>query len=80
MAVHHDESRHIPDGNVIDFARMHWKLEGAELLMAVNEALNLNLGIDIRTGEYLIPSSGRETIFSYFKAPIATCIRAKTSR
>ena len=69
MAVHHDESRHIPDGNVIDFARMHWKLEGAELLMAVNEALNLNLGIDIRTGEYLIPSSGRETIFSYFKAP-----------
>lgn len=77
MAVHHDESRHIPDGNVIDFARMHWKLEGAELLMAVNEALNLNLGIDIRTGEYLIPSSGRETIFSYFKAPIGNLYPSK---
>ena len=77
MAVHHDESRHIPDGNVIDFARMHWKLEGAELLMAVNEALNLNLGIDIRTGEYHIPSYGRETIFSYFKAPIGTLYPSK---
>lgn len=77
MAFHTDTSRRIPDGNVIDFARMHWKLEGADLLMAVNEALHLNLGVDVRTGEFRMPPVDRETTFSFFKAPIANLAPSK---
>lgn len=77
MAVHHDESRHIQDGNVIDFARMHWRLDGAALLMAVNEDLKLNLGIDSNTGEFRAPDSSRERLFSFFKAPIANLYPSK---
>ena len=77
LAVHHDSSGHLPDGNVIDFARMHWRLEGADLLLAVNEALRLNLGVDIHTGEFKLPPANTETTFSYFKAPISNLYPCK---
>ena len=76
LAVHHDRSRHIPDGNVIDFARMHWKLEGPELLAAVNDALCLGLGVDQRTGEVRQPPV-QETTFSFFRAPISNLYPSK---
>ena len=77
LAVHHDSSGHLPDGNVFDFARMHWRLEGADLLLAVNEALRLNLGVDIHTGEFKLPPANTETTFSYFKAPISNLYPCK---
>jgi len=44
LALHHDESGHIPDGNAIDFARQFYGLQNQDLLRRINEDLHLRIG------------------------------------
>lgn len=44
IALHHDESGHIPDGNAIDFAGLYFNLQNQELLEKINKDLYLHIG------------------------------------
>jgi hypothetical protein len=43
-ACHSDSDNAIPSGNVFDFAELHYKQTGEELLQTLNKELNLHLG------------------------------------
>ena len=45
MSVHHDESRHIPDGNVIDFVKKFFNLNFYEAINKINDDFSLGLPI-----------------------------------
>ena len=46
IAIHHDESGHIPDGNAIDFAGLYFGLQNQALLEKINKDLYLHIGED----------------------------------
>lgn len=43
LAVYHDESGHLPDGDCFDFAQLYWNKAGQDLLIAINEEMHLHL-------------------------------------
>jgi len=44
FARHEDSENAIPAGNAFDFAELHYKQQGAELLQTLNKELNLHIG------------------------------------
>jgi hypothetical protein len=84
-----DSDNEIPAGDVFDFAQLHYKLEGNELLKKINEDLHLHIG-DQNQFHYRSEKAKRlETEcqkqikielpeFSYFKRPVSNIIPAKT--
>lgn len=69
IASHHDESGHLRDGDVWDFAKIHYELWGESLMEAINKDMMLHCGeeYDVKSGGYIRQMSER---FSYFKSPI----------
>lgn len=73
-AHHHDDSGTIPDGNALDFAALHYKQSGQQLLDTINREMYLHLG-EPRSQYANAPSLSNEQIikgprFSFFKGPI----------
>lgn len=71
IAVHHDTSGHIPDGNCLDFAEMFYQKSGEELLRILNEELFLHLGETPQTGTIFPSRFTEQPRFSFFRAPVA---------
>lgn len=80
IATHTDTEEAIAQGNVFDFASLHFSLEGQALLDKINEELYLRIGKE--TGFYHqaetqpavdLPEIQKPTppIFSYFKKPVS---------
>lgn len=46
IACHMDSENAIPQGNVFDFAQLHYNQQGEELLQTLNKELNLRIGED----------------------------------
>jgi hypothetical protein len=79
-ARHTDSDKAIPNGDAFDFAQLHYKLQGQELLQAINDDLNLHIDkddtsndqtLDAATELNLIQRKLSITRFSYFKKPIS---------
>lgn len=85
LAKHADSDNSIPQGDVFDFAQLHFKKEGNELLEVINEELHLKIG-EVKsfykkkkestphwTGEKAPAVRPKIKIpqFSYFEAPIS---------
>jgi hypothetical protein len=74
-------------GNPFDFAGLHYKLSGQELLERINKELNLNIGKepecyfnnDLDVSHQLKPAKPKVNMpkFSFFKAPVSNIIPAK---
>ncbi len=72
IALHHDLSGTIPDGDALDFASMYYHRSGQELLDTLNREMHLHL--DGGNGQYRnIPPAptAKGPRFSFFKAPIS---------
>ena len=78
-ATHTDSEEAITQGNVFDFAALHFKLDGQALLDKLNEVLHLRIGKS--QGFYTLPESLSEVeipeiikpiapVFSYFEKPV----------
>ena len=85
-AVHHDLEAAIPKGDVFDFAKWFYNLEGISLLQKLNEELNLNL--DKKESFYASKSTAKQEpptqkvkifipSFSYYRAPVKNIIPSK---
>ncbi len=85
-AVHTDGEKAIEDGNVFDFAALHFKLSGKELLDKLNEVLHLQIGE--KNGFYnqdevifteLEPEivKPKAPVFSYYKKPVTNVVPTK---
>jgi hypothetical protein len=80
FARHRDSENAIPAGDAFDFAELHYKQSGAELLQTLNKELNLRIGEQwsfyanaqkfVSYSETLKPQSPFSPLFSFFKAPI----------
>ena len=83
IARHKDQFDAIPPGDCFDFARLYWKKDGQELLIAINEDLHLHLEDgycpygpkDIQTAAAHDANLVR---FSFFKAPVTNTIPHKS--
>ena len=80
IATHTDTEEAIAQGNIFDFASLHFSLEGQALLEKINEELYLRIGKE--RGFYhqeetqpavAIPEIQKPTppVFSYFKKPVS---------
>lgn len=84
-ARHEDKVNAIPAGNAFDFAELHYKQQGEELLQTINKELNLRIGEErnfYRSAQKSIDCSATSQskslpfgevgrgLFSFFKAPI----------
>ena len=76
LAMHHDESGTLHDGNVWDFAAKHYGVIGAELDEAINNDLKLHCGeeYDVAAGVYVRSYTG---LFTYYRSPIKNTIPYK---
>ncbi|NPD86438.1 VirE protein [Lentimicrobium sp. L6] len=89
-ARHTDTENSIPDGDVFDFAKLHFKKEGQELHEMINNELHLHIGEERNFyGHKSIPETTEETQevqkpriripqCSYFKHPVSNIIPSKT--
>ena len=79
FACHEDSANAISAGDAFDFAELHYKQQGDELLQILNKELNLRIGeernfyrnnrkVFVNTEKYLQVFSPE---FSFFKAPIS---------
>jgi hypothetical protein len=93
FARHEDKENAIPAGDAFDFAELHYKQSGAELLQIINKDLNLHVGEkfsfyrsnqkNVSITEPLQPKSlplGEVggALFSFFKAPVRNTIPHKS--
>ncbi len=91
-AVHYDEENAIPAGNAFDFAELHYKQSGNELLQIINKEMNLHISEKFdfyASGKKSNKTPGSSQIqsppmgdfggclFSFFKAPVRNTIPHK---
>jgi hypothetical protein len=69
FARHGDSENAIPAGDAFDFAELHYKQSGAELLQTLNKELFLRIG-EQETSQPNSSQSPCSPLFSFFKAPI----------
>ena len=89
-AMHTDTDKSIPDGDVFDFAKLHYKKEGQELLETINKDLHLRIGENRNFYGNRSPAKEepekrsvnkpkiRIPQCSYFNRPVSNIIPAKT--
>jgi len=93
FARHEDNENAIPAGDAFDFAELHYKQSGAELLQIINKEMNLHVGEkfsfygsnqkNVSITEPLQPKSlpfweVGGALFSFFKAPVRNTIPHKS--
>jgi len=88
IACHFDTQNAIPAGDAFDFAELHYKQSGDELLQTLNKEMNLHIGENwsfysqkktvINTTENEVAQVKNKNAFSFFKAPIKNTIPHKT--
>jgi hypothetical protein len=93
FARHSDSENAIPAGDAFDFAELHYKQSGDELLQTLNKEMNLHIGEKFdfyangkksnqtpEAAQTQSPSIGGvgETFFSFFKAPVQNIIPHKS--
>jgi len=93
IARHEDTQNAIPAGDAFDFAELHYKQSGDELLKTINKEMNLHIGekfdfyangkksnITPDSSQTKSPSIGGvgEVLFSFFKAPVRNTIPHKS--
>ena len=85
-AQHTDSDNAIADGNVFDFAELHYKLRDNELLQTLNRDLHLHIGENknFYSRNNTAKSSPKveqkkEVCFSFFKSPIKNTVPHKTA-
>ena len=93
FARHSDSENAIPAGDVFDFAELHYKQSGDELLQTLNKEMNLHIGEKFdfyangkksnqtpEAAQTQSPSIGGvgEAFFSFFKAPVQNIIPHKS--
>ncbi|MCL3781168.1 VirE protein [Prolixibacteraceae bacterium JC049] len=82
LAYHTDKDNAIPNGDIFDFAEIHFKKDGEELLQTINKEMNLHIGEDWSFyknkkqsisdfEEEVIPEQINQPEFSYFSKPIS---------
>jgi hypothetical protein len=79
IACHNDMQNAIPAGDAFDFAELHYKQQGEELLQTLNKEMNLRIGKERNLyrnnlqnqGNHENPTNqGSDCLFSFFKSPI----------
>lgn len=90
FARHSDSENAIPAGDAFDFAELHYKQSGDELLQTLNREMNLHIGenwsfysqkktvINTTKNEVAQVKNKKAFAFSFFKAPIKNIIPHKT--
>ena len=90
FARHSDSENTIPAGDAFDFAELHYKQSGDELLQTLNKEMNLHIGenwsfysqkktvINTTKNEVTLVKNEKAFAFSFFKAPIKNTIPHKT--
>ncbi|MDX9882034.1 MAG: BT4734/BF3469 family protein [Prolixibacteraceae bacterium] len=93
FARHSDSENAIPAGDAFDFAELHYKQSGDELLQTLNKEMNLHIGEKFdfyangkksnqtpEAAQTQSPSIGGvgEAFFSFFKAPVQNIIPHKS--
>lgn len=89
FARHEDTQNAIPAGNAFDFAELHYKQSGDELLQTLNKEMNLHIGEkfdfyksrnnpDNQNNHSNHSSDIGEALFSFFKAPVRNTIPHKS--
>ena len=90
LARHSDSENAIPAGDAFDFAELHYKQSGDELLQTLNRDMNLHIGenwsfysqkktvIKTTKNEVAQVKNKKAFAFSFFKAPIKNTIPHKT--
>ena len=90
FARHSDSENAIPAGDAFDFAELHYKQSGDELLQTLNRDMNLHIGenwsfysqkktiINTTKNEVAQVKNKKAFAFSFFKAPIKNTIPHKT--
>ena len=91
-ARHEDTGNAIPAGDAFDFAELHYKQQGEELLQTINKELYLHIGEEFKRYKTVLPNSipsivpivpkvhPTQSLFSFFRAPITNIIPHKTVR
>lgn len=86
-ACYTDSENTIPSGNAFDFAQLHYKQQGDELLQTLNKELNLHLGkkrnfyekkSDNQINQKNQNSDDFKDYFSFFRSPITNIKPHKT--
>ena len=90
LARHSDSENAIPAGDAFDFAELHYKQSGDELLQTLNRDMNLHIGenwsfysqkktvINTTKNKVTLVKNEKAFAFSFFKAPIKNTIPHKT--
>ena len=90
FARHSDSENAIPAGDAFDFAELHYKQSGDELLQTLNMDMNLHIGenwsfysqkktvINTTKNKVTLVKNEKAFAFSFFKAPIKNTIPHKT--
>jgi hypothetical protein len=90
FAQHSDSENAIPAGDAFDFAELHYKQSGDELLQTLNRDMNLHIGenwsfysqkktvINTTKNEVGQVKNKKAFAFSFFKAPIKNTLPHKT--
>lgn len=90
IAKHKDTENTIPSGDVFDFAKLHFKQQGEELLQTINNELYLHIGEKrdfYRNVQKKVACSGttqtatiedEKVLFSFFRAPISNTVPLKS--
>lgn len=90
FARHSDSENAIPAGDAFDFAELHYKQSGDELLQTLNRNMNLHIGenwsfysqkktvINTTKNEVAQVKNKKAFAFSFFKAPIKNTLPHKT--
>lgn len=90
FARHSDSENAIPAGDAFDFAELHYKQSGDELLQTLNMDMNLHIGenwsfysqkktvINTTKNEVAQVKNKKAFAFSFFKAPIKNTLPHKT--
>ncbi len=90
FARHSDSENAIPAGDAFDFAELHYKQSGDELLQTLNRDMNLHIGenwsfysqkktvINTTKKEVTLVKNEKAFAFSFFKAPIKNTLPHKT--
>ena len=90
FARHSDSENAIPAGDAFDFAELHYKQSGDDLLQTLNRDMNLHIGenwsfysqkktvINTTKIEVTLVKNEKAFAFSFFKAPIKNTLPHKT--
>lgn len=79
-AIHFDSDRAIPEGDAFDFAELHYKMQGVELLQVLNDEMYLRIdkvvsrqyqGKAVEPVQYFTVVQNPVPKFSYFKSPVS---------